>query len=337
MRCWLLATMIAAVAVSATAGEAPKAPLTLARAAELPDVTGDMDHLAIDAAGQRLFVAAEDNGTLRVIDLKTGRLQRTVKGFKTPHSILFLQEARELYITDGSNAVQVLDSDTFRVKRKVQTTPGADSIAVDRQKHLLYAVSGGKDASMARSAISEINFADGKLVREFPIEAAKVEAMALETSGNRLFVNVTEKNFLAVLDRETGKIVARWPIKEAEQNAPLAFDEDNHRLFVVCRKPGKLVVVDSTDGRTITSSPTGERADEVVFDTEHRRIYVPAGEGSVYVYQQIDRDHYAEPVKIPSAAGAKTALLSPDARKLFVAVSPGEGKTGAKVLMYDVN
>ena len=106
--------------------------LDLVQTIDLPGIEGDMDHLAIDSAGGRLFVTAEDNGTLRVIDLKTGKLVRTVKGFKTPHSILFLPDQAELYIADGSKAVQVLDSNTFAVKRTIPTTPGADSIGVDR-------------------------------------------------------------------------------------------------------------------------------------------------------------------------------------------------------------
>jgi len=329
----LLLTVLALATFAVAADD----PLRLSRSAELPDVSGDMDHLAIDASGHRLFVAAEDNGTLRVIDLNTGTVQRTVKGFKTPHSILFVPESHELYITDGSAAVQILDSDTFVVKRRVKTTPGADSIGVDSKAQMLYAVSGGKDVSMKRSALSEINFKEGKLVREIPIDSPHVEAMALEHAGDRLFVNVTSDNYLAVINRKTGAVVERWRIKEAEQNAPIAFDEANQRLFVVCRKPGTLVVLDSTNGKTIASFPTGARADEVVFDAAHHRIYVASGEGSLYVYQQLDPDHYAAAAKVPSAPGAKTALLSPDAKQLFVAVSPGEGKTGAKVLMYEVN
>src|SRR5437660_203334 len=99
--------------------------LELVRTTELPGIEGDLDHLAIDTAGQRLFVCAEDNGTLRVIDLKTGKLLRTVKGFKTPHSILYLPDQSELYLADGSNAVQVLDSNSFAVKKTIPTMPGA--------------------------------------------------------------------------------------------------------------------------------------------------------------------------------------------------------------------
>lgn len=313
------------------------AMLDLVRTTELPGVEGDLDHLAIDAAGQRLFVCAEDNGTLRVIDLKTGKLLRTVKGFKTPHSILYLPDQSELYLTDGSKAVQVLDSKTFAVKRSIATTPGADSIGVDAKNHLLYAVTGGKDVAMKTSDITVIDTKSGKMVKEIPINAAHVEAMALEESGPRLFVNVTDKNYMAVLDRNTGKITAEWRIAEAQENAPVAFDELHHRLFIVCRKPGKLVVVDSGTGKSVASLATGARADEVVFDKTHRRIYVASGEGKIFVYEAIDADHYKPAPAIHSAAGAKTAVLSPDASMLYVSVSPGEGKTGAKVLSYSVH
>ena len=323
-------------ALLAIAAPCKPAVLEPAGTTDLPGISGDLDHLAIDSSGQRLFVAAEDNGTLRVIDLKTGKLEKTVKGFNTPHSIVFLPNQHELYITDGSKAVQVLDSNTFEVKKTVPTMPGADSAAVDRAGDVLYTVTGGKDVSMTRSAITKIDMKSGKVLAEFPIDAAHVEALVLEKNGSRLFVNVTDKNYLAVLDRDKGNILARWPIKEAKQNAPIAFDEPNKRLFVVCRDPGMLVVLDSTSGRTITSFPTGARADEVVFDRMHHRVYVTAGEGKIYPYEEMDADHYRALEPIVSAPGAKTAVLYPDCSRLFVSVSPGEGKTGAKVLAYNI-
>jgi len=169
------------------------------------------------------------------------------------------------------------------------------------------------------------------------IAAAHVEAMALEESGPRLFVNVTDKNYMAVIDRITGKITAQWHIAEAQENAPVAFDQAQHRLFIVCRKPGMLVVVDSDTGKSIASLATGARADEVIFDKVHRRIYVASGEGKIFVYEAVDADHYKPAPPAPSAPGAKTAVLSPDATMLYVSVSPGEGRTGAKVLAYAVH
>ncbi|MBV8829231.1 MAG: SMP-30/gluconolactonase/LRE family protein, partial [Acidobacteriaceae bacterium] len=191
------------VALFALVSNAWPSNLQPAGVTDLPGISGDVDHLAIDTAGQRLFLAAEDNGTLRVIDLKTGKLERAVKGFHTPHSILFLPDQNELYVTDGSKAVQVLDGTTFQVKKTIPTTPGADSIGVDRANHLLFAVSGGKDVSMTRSVISVIDTNSGKLLKEIPIDSAHAEAMALEKSGSKLYINITDKNYLAVFDRNT--------------------------------------------------------------------------------------------------------------------------------------
>ena len=53
------------------------------------------------------------------------------------------------------------------------------------------------------------------------------------------------------------------------------------------------------------------------------------------MYQQRDADHYELTAKVPSGVGAKTCLLVPELNRLYVAVSPGEGKYGAKVLAFD--
>jgi DNA-binding beta-propeller fold protein YncE len=187
------------------------------------------------------------------------------------------------------------------------------------------------------SGITVIDTKSGRMIKETPIDAVHVEAMALEESGPRLFVNVTDKNYMAVIDRTTGKITAQWHIAEARENAPVAFDEPHQRLFVVCRKPGKLVVLDSRNGHSVASFTTGEHADEAIFDQAHHRIYVTAGDGKIYPYDEIDADHFKPLPPITSASGAKTAVLSPDGSRLYVSVSPGDGKMGAKVLTYAVN
>ena len=54
--------------------------------------------------------------------------------------------------------------------------------------------------------------------------------MAIERHGDKLYINVTGKNYVAVVDKNTLTVLATWPITEAEQNAPMAFDEAGKRL-----------------------------------------------------------------------------------------------------------
>jgi DNA-binding beta-propeller fold protein YncE len=302
---------------------------------ELPGYGGDFDHFGVDLAGNRLFLAAEDHGTLEVFDLKSGAHEKTVSGVETPHSIFFIPDMNRLLVTDsGAGMTKVLDATTYQVTGSIKLVPGADSIGFDAPRDRLYVVTGGKDVNMMDSVLAEINPRTGQPVGDVTFDSNHVEAMAVEQHGNRLYINVTDKNYMAVIDKDQRAIIARWPIKEAEQNAPVALDEANHRLFIVTRKPGTLVVLNAMTGESIAHFKAPERCDEVVFDAANHRVYVAGGEGFIGVYQQLDADHYQQLANVPSAKGAKTAVLVPALHRLYLAVSPGEGSTSGGGIMW---
>ena len=160
--------------------------------------------------------------------------------------------------------------------------------------------------------------------------------MAFVESDPRLFINLTQTNKLAVVDRKAMKVLATWPVPPAQQNAMVAFDPSQHRLYVVCRSPGMVVVMNSDTGAVVSTQPAPLRADEVQYDPAAHRLYVPGGEGYMGVYDTTDANHLKLAEKVPTAPGAKTALLIPAMHRLFLAVSPGETKATAKVLTYEV-
>jgi len=327
----------AALVATKQAG-ASVAALRLVGRTELPKYTGDFDHFEVDLKGNRLFLAAEDHNTLEVFDLKTGKLLKTIEGFDTPHGLLYLAEKNRLIVTQsgGDGMTKVVDATTYKIVDTIKLTPGADAFGYDPSRKRMWIATGGKDAKMTESFLSEVDVETGKHFGDIKFDTEKIEAMAIEQNGNRLYINVTGKNYMAVIDKEKRTVIATWPIKEAEQNAPLAFDEPNHRLFVVTRKPGKLIIVNADTGASIASFKAPERTDQVFFDKETRRIYVLGGEGYIGVFQQKDADHYEELAHVHSAVGAKTGLLVPELKRLYVAVSPGEAKTGAAVLQFDI-
>jgi len=343
IRPFLSLTLMAAALALGTAradGAAPAsadAPLKLLGHADLPGYTGDFDHFAYDAKGNRLFLAAEDHGTLEVFDLRSGEHLKTISGFDTPHSIFYVPAKNRLLVTDsGETMTKVLDATSYKITGSIKLTPGADSIGYDAGRNRLYVVTGGKDVKMKECFLAEIDPDTGKHYGDLKFDSDHTEAMAVEQQGDRLYINVTDKNYMAVVDKKTRSVVGTWPIKEAEQNAPVAMDEASHRLFVVTRKPGRLVVLNADTGASIASFTAPGRTDEVVFDKLNKRIYVLGGEGYIGVFQEKDADHYEELARVPSAAGAKTGILVPELNRLYVAVSPGEGKTGAEVLQFSV-
>ncbi|TMG80147.1 MAG: hypothetical protein E6H74_15090, partial [Betaproteobacteria bacterium] len=86
--------MLCAISVAAPAADEV---LRLAGRHDLPGYTGDVDHFEYDLKRNRLWLAAEDHGTLDVFDLKTGKMQKSIKGVvDTPHGILYLPEKNRL-------------------------------------------------------------------------------------------------------------------------------------------------------------------------------------------------------------------------------------------------
>ena len=310
--------------------------LVLQGHADLPGYTGDFDHLAADVSANRLYVAAEDHGTLEVFDLNTGKHLRTVKGFETPHSIFPMPREHQVLVTDGSETVKRLDDRTFATVGTIKLHPGADSIGFDGATGHLFIVTGGKDVKLKDSWLEEIVPQTGKVVGNVHIDAEHVEALAVEQHGPRIFINITDKNEVDVIDKHSLAIVARWPIHEAKQNALAALDEHTHRLFIVARDPGRMIVLNSDTGATLASFEAPGHVDGEVFDAANRRVYVPGGSGWIGVYQEVDADHFAELPRVTSADGAKTVVLVEHLHRLYLAVSPGERHSGAGVLWFDV-
>ena len=312
-------------------------PLRLVRTVTLPGYSGDFDHFALDRARGRVLLAAEDHATLEVFDLRSGDHLRTIGGFDAPHSILVRIGSPTIFVTDsGSSMSKLLDANDYTKKGTVKLVVGADSSIYDAAANILYVVTGGKDVQMSTANVEAVNPDNGKVLGKITFNDNHVEALALEKHGNRLFVNLTQTNKLAVVDRQTMKEIAEWPVPPAQQNAMTALDEATHRLYVVCRKPGMVVVLNSDKGNVIGTQPAPLRADDVMFDSSAHRLYVPGGEGYIGVYDTSDADHLKMIAKVSSAPGAKTGLLLPERHELLLAASPGDTKAIAKVLTFRI-
>jgi hypothetical protein len=335
-----------AVAVAAAGGPATRLPppsgaradtvLVLQGRTELPGYTGDFDQFAVDLERNRLFLAAEEHGTLEVFDLRSGRHLRSIGGFETPHSIFLVPQTHRLLITDGGESIKLLDAGSLAPAGAIKLHPGADSIGFDSGTGHLFVVTGGEDVKLKESWVEEIDPISTRKISEVHLDAADVEAMAIEQHGPHLYINAADKNYVAVIDKSAHRVVAQWPIREARQNALAQLDEASRRLFIVARDPAMFIVLNADTGAHVASLAAPKHADAEIFDVANRRVYAPGGEGYIGVYAEVDAGHFAELAQVPSSIGANTAILVPELHRLYVAVSPGEGKTGAAVIWFDV-
>jgi len=332
----LFAAMLPILAAPASFAQ-NSSSVKLIKSVDLPGYTGDFDHFAADYDRNRLLLAAEDHGSVEVFDLNTSAHLRTVDGFENPHSILARKGVPTMFITDSGKPMSTIrDADTLVKKKAVVLTPGADTAKYDASSNILYVVTGGKDVDMKTANLEAVNPDTGAKLGMVTFPDNHVEAMAFVDSDPRLFINLAQTNKLAVVDRKSLKVLAVWPVAPAKQNAMVAFDPVQHRLYVVCRDPGMVVVMNSDTGAVVGTQPAPLRSDEVQYDASSHRLYVPGGEGYMGIYDTADPDHLKLVEKVTTAPGAKTGLLLPTMHRLFLAVSPGESKSMAKVLTYEV-
>ena len=333
---WIVAAILAAAGFVAAAQGSE--PLKLAQKIDLPTaVKGHFDHFGVDVRGNRLFCAAEGAKEVLVFDLRTGKLIHEIGGIAIPHAILYRADLDRIYITDGGEgALKIFDGKTYELLKTVKLLVDSDSIAYDSATKDLYIVNGGGDAHQTYSMISVVNTTSGEKLADIQVDGDTLEAMALETSSPRMYVNNRAKNQIEVLDRSTRKIIATWPVTLAKFNVAMAFDEQNHRLFVACRS-GQIVVFDTQTGKELQALPIAKGVDDAVFDPASKRIYAACGDGagSIAAYKETDPDHFESLGQVPSGPQGRNALLVPAVKEYFVSV-PGHDTTPAQILVFQV-
>lgn len=326
------------IALSGKANAQDKQFLKLVATTPLPGFTGDFDHFTVDLKGKRLFLTAEDHQTVEVFDLDGKRIH-SITGFAAPHAMHFVPDTNRLIVTDGdekTGAVELVNGEDYKILDKIKLPNDVDGAIFNPVDKNYYVESGGDATGGKAHLINIIDPKSFKLVGSIELPGDHSEAMAIDRDGKKLYVNLSTTKEVGVVDLKTRKLVARWPIPNAEVPNAMVLDEPNRRLFIATRKPAKFFVYDIDSGKVVTSLDCANMNDDMWFDVSHKRIFV-TGTETLSVLEQKDADHYTRITDIPTGYRAKTSLLVPELKRLYVAVS-GKGKPDAKmaVQVYDV-
>ena len=335
------AALIAAFAMLVGAQQtAPKSrpvvrekPLVLTEAIPLEDAKGRFDHFAM--SGGRLFVAALGSNAVEVINIGGRVLDHTITGVPNPQGVAFSPETNKLFVASGRGKVYVYDGKSYDQVAAIDFEGGADNLRYDAAAKRVY-VGCGNDKKTG--AIAMIDAVTNRRLEEQYKLGGEPESFQLEKSGPNIYVNVPDLKQIAVVNRATRQIT-RWPLNGFESNFPMALDEADHRLFVGVHVPPRLAVMDTTSGRFVAALPSVQDSDDLYFDADRKRIYMPGGEGFIYAFQMTDPDHYRLLAKIPTAIGAKTAGYYGKQGKgfdRFYLAVPARGGQSAEVRIYTV-
>jgi DNA-binding beta-propeller fold protein YncE len=222
--------------------------------------------------------------------------------------------------------VKVFDGGNYQLVKTVSLGSDADNIRFEPERKRIYVGYGtGALAVLDENGTKVGNIALG----------AHPESFQLERKGPRIFVNLPDSRNVAVVDRRTSAVIANWKTEGALANFPMALDEQDHRLFVVCRQPAVLLVFNTDTGAVIAKLPSVGDCDDVFYDAASKRIYASGGEGAVSIFEQQSPNQYGELGKVGTRKDARTSFFSSEFRSMYVAAREQDGAPAA-IYVYTI-
>lgn len=260
---------------------------------------GGWDYLTVDSRTHRLFVTRSTH--TMVIDAVSGKVVGDIPGQKRSHGTAIVPALGSGFITDGGGdgAILVFDLKTYATLGKLATMPDSDGIIYDEGQNLVLAVSG--DGNKLMTFKPDIDPTSGKI--DPPIDLGGAPEFLAADGKGKVYINLENKDLLAVVDLKTRKVIARWPVAPGGHPVGLALDKKNHLLFIGCRNPQKLIVMNTDDGKVVADLPIGAGVDAVKMDGD--QVFASCGDGTLTVVGRKDGKFEVEQV-VKTPAGART-------------------------------
>ena len=270
---------------------------------------GGWDCCRLDDAGNRLFVSHENQ--VQVVDVATGKLVGTIAGTKGVHDIAIAGDLKKAFISNGKDSsVTIIDVTTLAVLNKITVTGSdPDAIVYDPFSHCVFSFNGKSDNATVIDAKTD------KVIATVLLGGAP--EFAVSNGAGLLFVNLEDKDEVAVIDTKSMKIERRWPVAPASKPCAMAIDVKTNRLFIGCRSKVGLAM-DAASGKVLASLPIGDHVDGACFDASKGLAFFSNGEGTITAIEAEPVDNYEVVQTIATQKGAKTIALNPVTHHLYL-------------------
>ena len=304
-------------------------PMVLTEAIPLEGVKGRFDHFG--TSGKLLFISALGNNTVEVIGISSRTLEHTVTGVPNPQGLVFVPEVNKLFVASSQGKLYIYDAAKFDLLTSIDFHGDVDNLRYDAATKRVY-VGYGDDEAAAIGIVDATT--NQRLDEEYKL-GAHPESFQFSDDGKRIFVNLPENRSIASIDLATQSVNPVWSHPSAAANFAMAVDATIHRLFIPCRKPARMLVVNSDTGAMTAWANTVGDTDDVFADAARRLLYVIGGDGYVDVMYIRAGDALVTRARVPTAPGARTGLYVPEWTKLLVA-APRQGTGEARLLVFGV-
>lgn len=317
------------LSISACRAAAPEGPwksIEPVGQIELPGVEGRIDHLTLASDGTELWVAAKANHTVEIVNLIKGEVVATIRDLPEPQGIVAIPYKRAVAVGCGGDGTLRIFSEQSKTQI-LQTSLGddADNVRFDAERKRIFVAFGG-------GAVREVGADDLLQISEYKTPGHP-ESFQFERNRGRIYINVPADRSIHVFDRDAKRLLARWPVPAAK-NYPMELDTTDHRLFIACREPSRLIVYNTDKGEVVDSAECSGDADDIYYNSDNAQIYISCGEGFLDIFDARPGAPLARIERIAASPGARTCLFDTKTGRLYVAAP--KSAANARIFIYQI-
>jgi YVTN family beta-propeller protein len=267
--------------------------------------SGGWDYLAVN--GDKLYVS--HGAQVNILNKQSGDSVGVIPNTTGVHGIAFVPGLGKGYTSNGRlNNITVFEIATGKILSQIPTGQNPDAIMYDNNSKRIITCNGRSND------LTIIDPATEKVIATIPV-GGKPET-AVSNEAGTLYVNIEDKNEIAVVNLQTNTVQSRWSLAPAEGPTGLAYDAISKRLFAGCDK--LLVVLDAVTGKTIDKIKIGDGCDGVAFDSQLKTIFTSNGEGTMTIIKEKSANSYEVVENLATKKGARTIAIDETTHTLYL-------------------
>jgi len=272
---------------------------------------GGWDYVTVDPDNKHLYLPRTTH--TMVLDSATGKKVADIPGQQGNHGVALVPSAGRGFITDGKDgSVIVFDLKSNEVLGKIKAADDADGVIYDSASGKVLVSCG--DANVMVPIAPDVDPKAGR--PDTPVQlGGKPEFLAADGHG-KAFINLVDKNQVAVVDTKSMKVLDKWPTAPGGAPVGMSMDTEHGRLFIGCRNPQKLIVMNAEDGKVLADLPIGAGVDATQFDNGY--VFASCRDGSLTVAKETSPGKFQVVQNLKTRPGAKTMAVDPTTHTIFL-------------------